>query len=748
PNVVSLCHDFHVEVKGYHQDEDYTTLLLLLDSEDKLQEKQKVSPSTSEYTFQTLVEVGNYDVYSVNFRNDSFSEDSFVLGQAMPPFGDACIKKSKDKDMIVEENAPPAPTSVGFTCFGDGYQLTVVGEGEIFTWYSSPNLEDSSILKIGKNLNIEEDNHHIYYVTQTMGECESEAFVFDLEAAKLKLESVDVQCAEDWNFAQITGEVLGGVPPYKMKVRAGNQDVYEWTELELDGNKFAIQVPASNAPKYKIEVMDDIGCSREEKIQSPPCLVLAGAMGDIDGHLPDDKLLSFPYQMEIQTVDIKELIEQELQWLPDAYPDVADVLSESLMIVSGVSSADFDCEETYMEVDAMKINYLNDEPSQYGYIGRDTIDYQVYIEGYPAVLQKSLIINIEAPTFTLQEPNQANCSDATFVLDVNATIDNVEMNMIEALSMWSYQYKVEDEVWRSASERTLLEGGEEYEVGLRVVKPQTSEPIFHGANVKDLYGMTTTPEPVVIDVAIEKYCQGESIELKAIVLGGNGNVENEYSYEWSTGASDASITMAYDQDNEDLYSVKAIDNTGCEGVQTTTGGNPIQIDMEDKDTENCLAELKVSGKKPSNIWYDNKEMPMTEMCENNGLFGDFDCSFQLPASMNETTQVRVADENGCESSIEIFACETEIVSVIPNPSEGRFNVQLMGVPMTSSVYYEVYRPNGQLVMNSGGILEDSLNFEVNLDSNFAGGMYIIRIIVENSDDQGSTILHKKVVKKY
>ncbi len=745
PNLVNLCHDFHVEVKGYNGDEDYRTLLLLFDEEDRLQEKQEVKPAIVQYTFNTLTTVGNYDLYSVNFRKDTFSESLFVIGQPMPSFGGACIKKSKDKDMIVEENAPPPPVSVGFTCLGEGYQLTVQGQGGIFTWYSSPDLDENSFLITGNKLNLEEDHHETYYVTQTIGECESEAFVFDLETAKLKLKSVEVKCAEDWNFAQITGEVLGGVPPYQIKVRAGDEDIYGWTDLQLDGNKFSIQVPSTNVFKYRIEVEDAIGCSRSEKVNSPPCLILAGAMGDIEGHLPDQKLLSFPYRMEVQTVDIKELIEEELQWLPDAHPEVADILSEDLMIVSGVSSVDFDCEEVYMEVNGMKINYLNDKPSQYGYIGRDTITYQVYIEGYPAVLQKSLIVNIEAPTFTLQEPNQTNCSDATFVLDVDARVDDTEINMVEALSMWSYQYKVKDEVWRRASERILLEGGEEYRVDLRIVKPQTSDPVFHGANVEDLYGMTTTPDPVEIDVAIEKYCKGESIELKAVVL---GDTENEYSYEWSTGASSPEITMTYDSNNEELYSVKAINNVGCEGVQTTKGGNPIQIEMGDKDTQNCSAELKISGNKPSQIWYDNKEMPFTEMCPNDGSFESFGCNFQLPASMNKTTQVRVADNNGCESSIEVFACEAKIISVVPNPSKGIFNVQLDGISTTSLVSYEVYRPNGQLVMNSGGMLENPLNFEVNLDSNFVGGMYIIRIIVQNSDEEASTVLHKKVVKKY
>ncbi len=233
-------------------------------------------------------------------------------------------------------------------------------------------------------------------------------------------------------------------------------------------------------------------------------------------------------------------------------------------------------------------------------------------------------------------------------------------------------------------------------------------------------------------------CSGP-VTLTAEALGGSGG----YTYEWSSGETDPSITVS--PDNTCAYAVRAIDQSGCISNWQSTGVivGPMAVVACDDQTvnpavpgEEC-AELYVvgihGGTPPyTYLWSDGSEAPTTVVCP--------------PSDQNFT--VKITDANGCSAQEDVYvfayngqrlaarpdatvALPTEAVvfTAVPNPFTMRSTLRF-SLPASGTANLTVFDHLGRSVaVLFNGNLEAMELHEVDfVASNLSAGIYFARLI--------------------
>lgn len=240
---------------------------------------------------------------------------------------------------------------------------------------------------------------------------------------------------------------------------------------------------------------------------------------------------------------------------------------------------------------------------------------------------------------------------------------------------------------------------------------------------------TTLSDPgapsVVVDSTINATCNGDiDGEIYITVTGGT----MPYTFDWDndgTGDND---------DNEDLMNVGA----GSYGVVVT-------------DATGCSASVSSSITEPAAIDVSVSQNGSDLIANGTGTYQWIDCATLSPIS-GETNALFTASTNGdyavivtdgpCSDTSACYAVsgigfdETVVsVSIYPNPSNGKLNIDLQGY--NGKVNVEVYSVNGQQLYNDDYI-NNGASYAIDLTV-LERGTYIIRL------NYNGAVLNKRVI---
>ncbi len=236
--------------------------------------------------------------------------------------------------------------------------------------------------------------------------------------------------------------------------------------------------------------------------------------------------------------------------------------------------------------------------------------------------------------------------------------------------------------------------------------------------------VTPTPTATITPVGATTFCAGGSVVL-------NANTGTGLTYQWMlnaaniTGATNASYTA----NAAGAYTV-VVSNGGCSGTSasTTVIVNPLPT----VTISNNNYVLTASGTFTSYQWFRNST----------AIAGATNQSYT--ATQNGSYYVTVTDANGCSASsntivvtgLSIADANKGVISfsLYPNPNTGIFNIKGVLTSKSSKMYVEITDASGRILYQENALLSSSkFDKEINI-SQFAAGMYILKL--KTDDERG------------
>jgi hypothetical protein len=239
-----------------------------------------------------------------------------------------------------------------------------------------------------------------------------------------------------------------------------------------------------------------------------------------------------------------------------------------------------------------------------------------------------------------------------------------------------------------------------------------------GCSAMDTISVIFSPDPVVNLGADTSGCQGGALTLNA------GNAGSTYA--WSNSASTQTIGVT----TSGTYSVVVTNGAGCTGsdtVNVTIHPLPSVSFTAPADTVcTVTAPITLSGGSPAGGAYSGTGVSA----------GMFD-----PAAAGVGSHVITydyTDANGCSNAATVTvvvevcagvdAGNSLELGIYPNPNDGLFKL-VVPVASAGDLRYEIADPKGVVVQRGGGEQPSGM-FEASIDlSNYASGMYSIRVMM-------------------
>ena len=302
-------------------------------------------------------------------------------------------------------------------------------------------------------------------------------------------------------------------------------------------------------------------------------------------------IISLPYDTTRMTLDLKDIIN---------YKIIDEIENFNLQTSNFELTFNENFNNTYPQVEYNaekgRIIYHNEFPSEFSYIGQDTIDFSVVFPQCELTKNHKVIIDIECSEYEVN-PASSDFNTARFrMTSPGIIIQNDNIDFVEALNIfgWFFQYKIEgvhNDWIPSSHSPTELEPNTTYAVFIRVVKANTDSLIFHGSNAEYCFTWLETPSLKTFPVFIQEDCSdNEEVILNALIEGLESVEDSLYKITWSTGDTTQMIQLRFPFEESYWVEVERWED-GCVGIDTVFHVGPPQINIDYPYASRCVATI-------------------------------------------------------------------------------------------------------------------------------------------------------------